>query len=174
MKVSNPLTIIAIFSGLAEALATIALVQLPLEVQSIFIYFVMAFPTFIVLLFFFVLCFKNSVLYAPSDYDDPEHYLIVNKVKQNINNGIEEVFSKLEETGKPINKSGIEEIRAELKNKITSSLDVEALTKRELHIHSLLQSGKAVPDIASELYLSPKTVLAHVANINRKLHNSAS
>ena len=39
MKVSNPLTIIAIFAGLAEALATIALIKLPIEMQEKFIYF---------------------------------------------------------------------------------------------------------------------------------------
>ena len=41
MKVSNPLTIIAIFAGLAETLATVALVQLPAEIQEVFVYFVM-------------------------------------------------------------------------------------------------------------------------------------
>lgn len=69
MKVSNPLTIIAIFSGVAETLATVALIKLPTEIQAIFVYFVMALPAGIVLLFFFVLYFKNNVLYAPSDYD---------------------------------------------------------------------------------------------------------
>jgi len=54
MKVSNPLTIIAIFAGLAEALATVALVQVPVEIQRLFVYFVMAFPTLIVILFFLV------------------------------------------------------------------------------------------------------------------------
>ncbi|MEZ5573813.1 MAG: hypothetical protein R3E64_17635 [Halioglobus sp.] len=78
MKVNNPLTIIAIFSGLAEALATIALLGLPQELQKIFLFFVMAFPTLIVVLFFFVLYFKNTVLYAPGDYQDPEHYLRIN------------------------------------------------------------------------------------------------
>ena len=81
MKVSNPLTIIAIFAGLAEALATIALIKLPIEMQEKFIYFVMAFPTLIVTLFFIVLYFKNNVLYAPSDYQDPEHYLKINQIE---------------------------------------------------------------------------------------------
>ena len=78
MKVSNPLTIIAIFSGLAETLATIALLGLPQELQAKFLYFVMAFPTLIVILFFIVLYFKNTVLYAPGDYQNPEHYLTIN------------------------------------------------------------------------------------------------
>lgn len=80
MKVSNPLTIIAIFAGLAEALATVALLGLPKELQEIFLYFVMAFPSLIVILFFIVLYFKNHVLYAPGDYQNPEHYLKVNNV----------------------------------------------------------------------------------------------
>ncbi|WP_339486711.1 hypothetical protein [Pseudomonas sp. EL_65y_Pfl2_R95] len=81
MKVSNPLTIIAIFAGLAEALATIALLGLPNELQEIFIYFVMAFPSLIVILFFVVLYFNNNVLYAPGDYQDPEHYLKINSAE---------------------------------------------------------------------------------------------
>ncbi|WP_288743454.1 hypothetical protein [uncultured Rheinheimera sp.] len=80
MKVSNPLTIIAIFAGLAEALATIALLGLPQELQEIFLYFVMVFPTLIVVLFFVVLYFKNTVLYAPGDYQVPEHYLNINRI----------------------------------------------------------------------------------------------
>jgi uncharacterized membrane protein YdcZ (DUF606 family) len=70
MKVSNPLTIIAIFAGLAETLATVALVKLPPEIQGVFVYFVMAFPSGIVILFFIVLFFKNTVLYAPSDFEN--------------------------------------------------------------------------------------------------------
>ncbi|MFU2508821.1 ArsR family transcriptional regulator [Pseudoalteromonas sp. ASV78] len=80
MKVSNPLTIIAIFAGLAEALATIALLGLPQELQEIFLYFVMAFPTLIVIFFFVVLYFKNTVLYAPGDFQVPEHYLKINMI----------------------------------------------------------------------------------------------
>ena len=82
MKVSNPLTIVAIFSGAAETFATGALVALPLSLQEKFIYFVMFFPVFIVTLFFFVLVFKPQVLYAPSDFSNEEHFLHANQLKE--------------------------------------------------------------------------------------------
>ena len=104
MKVQNPLTIIAVFAGLAESMATIALIQLPAEMQSIFIYFVMAFPSAIVAVFFLVLVFKNHVLYAPSDFNDERHFLSINK----LNKAIEEEAEKvLKETG----KFSVEEIK---------------------------------------------------------------
>src|SRR5690606_11508692 len=115
MKVSNPLTIIAIFSGLAEILATVALIQLPPEIQSIFVYFVMAFPTALVLLFFFVLYFKNTVLYAPSDYEDQAHYLEVNKiVKQNINQHLDKLFASVNAKGASLTTEDIEEFKSKI------------------------------------------------------------
>lgn len=172
MKVSNPLTIIAIFSGLAEVLATVALIQLPLEMQKIFVYFVIAFPTLIVLLFFYVLYFKNTVLYAPDDYQDPNHYLVVNEIKKSINTEIEEVFSKLESATKPFSKSNIRELKTELESKISESLDISVLTSRELQIYQMVISGKKASEIAEDMLISLKTVQAHVANIKNKLEVS--
>lgn len=67
-KIQNPLTIIAIFAGLAEIAGTAVLLGLPLEIQRIFVWFVMLFPAGLVLIFFAVLAFKHKVLYAPSDF----------------------------------------------------------------------------------------------------------
>ncbi|RUO29567.1 hypothetical protein [Aliidiomarina soli] len=59
MKDTNPLKIIAIFAGVVEALALIALVALPPEIQSIFVWFVMAFPVAILILFVHMLYSKK-------------------------------------------------------------------------------------------------------------------
>lgn len=98
MKVSNPLTIVAIFSGAAETFATGALVALPLSLQEKFIYFVMFFPVFIVTLFFFVLVFKPQVLYAPSDFSNEEHFLHANQLKEVIAQETEKVLSEAKES----------------------------------------------------------------------------
>ncbi|MFL7009056.1 hypothetical protein [Enterovibrio norvegicus] len=82
MKVSNPLTIIAIFAGVAESFATGALVLLPEQMQEKFIYFVMFFPVLIVVCFFLILALKPQVLYAPSDFSNEEHYLSANNLKE--------------------------------------------------------------------------------------------
>lgn len=73
--VRNPLTVIAVFAGLAEVSATVALPQLDSAIQWIFVWFVMLFPSVLVGLFFFVLWNKHHVLYAPSDYLDEENFM---------------------------------------------------------------------------------------------------
>ncbi|MFF2015018.1 hypothetical protein [Paenibacillus sp. NPDC058177] len=75
-KVSNPLTIIAIFAGLAEVSSTVALGLLEPSLQKIFIWFVMVFPSVLVVLFFLILCFRSDALYAPSDFKDEKNFLI--------------------------------------------------------------------------------------------------
>ncbi len=76
-KVSNPLTIIAIFAALAEVASSVVLVSLTESVQLIFVWFVMAFPFMLVLAFFVVLYKKPNNLYAPSDFKDEKNYLSV-------------------------------------------------------------------------------------------------
>lgn len=68
--VSNPLTLIAIFAGLAEVAGTAVLPVVPAAIQTILVWYVIGFPILLVLLFFLTLNFNNRVLYAPSDYQD--------------------------------------------------------------------------------------------------------
>jgi hypothetical protein len=73
--IKNPLTVIAVFAGLAEVSATIALPQLDIAIQSKFVWFVMLFPVLLVVLFFLMLWFKHQVLYAPSDFSDESNFM---------------------------------------------------------------------------------------------------
>lgn len=73
--VSNPLTVIAIFAALAEIAGTVALATVDISLQHTFVWFVMAFPTCLVFLFFATLNFNTKVLYAPSDFKDEENFL---------------------------------------------------------------------------------------------------
>jgi hypothetical protein len=73
--INNPLTIIAIFAALAEVASTVSLKLITPELQYIFIWFVIGFPLLIVLVFFYILCFKTNVLYAPSDYRDDQTFI---------------------------------------------------------------------------------------------------
>ncbi|PKG64545.1 MULTISPECIES: winged helix-turn-helix transcriptional regulator [Pseudoalteromonas] len=143
MKVSNPLTIIAIFAGLAETLATVALVKLPLEIQQIFVYFVIAFPSGIVLLFFFVLYFKNIVLYAPSDFDDQNHYLEANHIKKTLNERVDEIFSEINKNGTRLTNEEIEKAKSSLGDSIDKTV---AISNRERDILELLEDGPASLD----------------------------
>jgi hypothetical protein len=80
--VKNPLTIIAMFAGIAEVSGTVVLPFINADIQSTYVWFLIAFPFYLVTLFFGILCFKSVVLYAPSDYDDPNAFERMNKDKR--------------------------------------------------------------------------------------------
>ena len=77
--VRNPLTIIAIFAGIAEVSGTTVLPFVDAPNQMFFIYFLIGFPILLVLLFFLTLNFNNRVLYAPSDFKDETNFLKISK-----------------------------------------------------------------------------------------------
>ncbi|MDB5117691.1 MAG: hypothetical protein JWQ79_3183 [Mucilaginibacter sp.] len=66
-KIDNLLTLIGVFASLAEVSGTVVLKFLDVNVQRIFVWFVMAFPFTLVLLFFLVLIFRNENLYSPAE-----------------------------------------------------------------------------------------------------------
>jgi hypothetical protein len=107
--VGNPLTIIAIFAGLAEVLGTIALKLVAADLQSTFIWFVMMFPTLIVLLFFVTLNFNNKVLYAPGDYKNQEDFLRAMWGVNRLSVDLDKVQVQLSEAKKEI-EEGIKKI----------------------------------------------------------------
>lgn len=67
-KVSNPLTIIAIFAGISEISGTVVLPLIEKENQFYFMWFVIFFPLVLILMFFITLWTNHMVLYAPSDF----------------------------------------------------------------------------------------------------------
>jgi len=77
--IKNPLTIIAIFAGIVEISSTTVLPFIIEDVQKTYIWFLMAFPTLLVVAFFVTLNFNNKVLYSPSDFQDDAGYLEANK-----------------------------------------------------------------------------------------------
>lgn len=74
-KISNPLTIIAIFAGLAEINGTVVIGLVPESLQSKFIWFIILFPSILVFIFFITLNFNPKVLYAPSDFSNEDNFL---------------------------------------------------------------------------------------------------
>ena len=73
--IKNPLTIIAIFAGIVEVGSTTVLPFLEPEVQSIYVWFLMIFPTLLVGAFFVTLNRNHKVLYAPSDFQDDSAFV---------------------------------------------------------------------------------------------------
>jgi hypothetical protein len=72
--VKNPLTVIAIFAGLAELSGTAVLPFIGTENQYTYIWFLMLFPAYLISLFFIILYLRHEVLYAPSDYKDEKDF----------------------------------------------------------------------------------------------------
>lgn len=72
--VKNPLTTIAIFAAIVEVSSIYVLPSISSNLQEIYIWFLMLFPTLLVGAFFIVLWFKHYVLYAPSDYKDDKTF----------------------------------------------------------------------------------------------------
>ncbi|BCN23878.1 hypothetical protein QX216_13585 [Vibrio parahaemolyticus] len=73
--IKNPLTVIAMFAAIAEISGTTVLPFIEPENQSVYIWFLMFFPIFLVGAFFLTLNFNHRVLYAPSDYKDEKHFI---------------------------------------------------------------------------------------------------
>ena len=76
-KISNPLTIIAIFAGLAEINGTVVLSLVPVDLQEIFVWFIILFPSLLVIIFFVTLNWNPKVLYSPSDFLKDESFIQV-------------------------------------------------------------------------------------------------
>lgn len=100
--ISNPLTVIAIFAALAEVAGTVALSLVDKELQSIFVWFVMLFPTLIVSLFFITLNFNPKVLYAPSDFKDEENFLNSMYGANQLSISLKEVDEQIGESSKTL------------------------------------------------------------------------
>ncbi len=156
MKISNPLTIIAVFAGVAEALATVSLINLSPDIQKIFVYFVMFFPTLIVLLFFLVLFFKNQVLYAPSDFKDENNYLTVHeKTKKPLNideaeKKVEEKLNEAKNLEEQIHQKVIEIIK---KAKIDEKEQNEFFERYKHNFERILQAKNEAKNIQNEISL---------------------
>ncbi|WP_064830971.1 hypothetical protein [Rhizobium phaseoli] len=102
--IKNPLSIIAIFAGLAEISGTIVLPFIHESSQNKYVWFLMFFPTFLVGIFFYVLWHKPRVLYAPSDYTDEANFIRMmepatySEVLARLENEAQEIISQTQPT----------------------------------------------------------------------------
>jgi Holliday junction resolvase-like predicted endonuclease len=78
-SVKNPLTVIAIFAGIAEISGTAVLPLIAPGNQALYIWFLMLFPFALISLFFLTLNFNHRVLYAPSDFRDEDNFVNILK-----------------------------------------------------------------------------------------------
>lgn len=79
-KVTNPLTIIAIFAGITEIMCTFALAAVSEKNEIWIIIFLVSFPPVLVVMFFLTLNFNHKVLYAPSDYANEANFMMASNL----------------------------------------------------------------------------------------------
>lgn len=78
----NPISVIIIFAGLSEASATSVLPHLDADTRQIYIWFLIAFPSALVLMFFLTLNFNHKALYGPGVFSNKEHFFDVDEGQQ--------------------------------------------------------------------------------------------
>lgn len=76
-KITNPMTVIAIFALISESSAAVSLPFLDNSEREIYVWFLISFPFYLLLLFFITLNFNYRSLYAPSDFDRDDSFLKV-------------------------------------------------------------------------------------------------
>ncbi|EJN30063.1 hypothetical protein PMI35_02192 [Pseudomonas sp. GM78] len=76
-RISNPMTVIAIFATLSETSAAVSLPFLDDDDRDVYIWFLISFPFYLLLLFFATLNFNYRSLYAPSDFEKGKHFIKV-------------------------------------------------------------------------------------------------
>ncbi len=114
-KISNPLTVVGIFAGIAEIAGTSVITFLTPNLQQIFIWYVMLFPILLVLLFFITWNFNPSVLYSPSDYQNEDNFIkIVTKAYRNF----DEIQAMLTNIGKEVRDNSDESIEKTIDEKL--------------------------------------------------------
>lgn len=74
-RITNPMTIIAIFAALSETSAAVSLPFLDYEERALYVWFLISFPFYLLFLFFVTLNFNYRSLYAPSDFEKEEHFI---------------------------------------------------------------------------------------------------
>ena len=123
-RVNNPLTIIALFAGLAEVAGTVAFINVSAELQSVFLWYVMLFPILLVTLFFLTLNLNPSALYAPSDYKNEEYFIEAMKlngylddIESDVQQVPEQILNKLKESRK-FDDANLQMIRGTISNEL--------------------------------------------------------
>ena len=161
--VKNPLTVIAIFAGLAEVAGTAVLPFVAETNQLTYIWFLMIFPTTLVFLFFITLNWNPKVLYAPSDFKDESNYMEIlrpssttermEKIEAEIQESIDEEPGQEESTSD--NKASVA-----IKPVMLSQLELFERMKKEPRSRYILAESLILDRLSDEFMVPAKRELA--------------
>ena len=106
-RVGNPLTMIGIFASIAEGAGAAVLPLIDQSLHATFIWFLIGFPTLLVILFFITLNINHLSLYAPGDYRNDMAFiastLITQKYANDIAKNIDDIEDFIKNVGETIN-----------------------------------------------------------------------
>jgi len=106
-KIENPLTLMSVFCGVAEAAIIYGVGVTQSGAQIVLTIFASAFPFFVAGAFFYILYFKHAVLYSPKDFRDEASFLsLVSELKQDVYQRIASGSAPPEEREKLIHDIG--------------------------------------------------------------------
>lgn len=165
--VKNPLSVIAIFAGIAEISGASVLPFISPEKQWLYIWFLMTFPFALVFLFFATLNLNHKVLYAPSDYSSDESFLegirvsraarpevssLEETIEHNIESALSSALSKNEKD--PNEKERVADaIKASIKKSSFITIDARPLTGNNRHIFELpFVAFPSLNNLTDEIY----------------------
>ena len=154
-KINNPLTIIAIFAALAEVNATIAIGLIDKELHNIFIWFIIGFPTILVILFFVTLNYNTKVMYSPSDYREDKTFLDLLYGSQ--------LNKKIPENS--VSSEKLDKVLSEFETKISQSFS-EKIARTATKSISGDEIKKIIDDYKSEIKVLSKEAIQESSTID--------
>ena len=158
--IKNPLTVISIFAGLAEVAGTVVLPFVAEANQLLYIWFLILFPALLVILFFATLNFNPRVLYAPSDFEDEQHYMDLFRPSSTAERleKLESEVSQSEEPEKPAPKGT--ELDSGTPEVIDRKDRLWALMKQDTRSRYMLAESLIIDRLSQELGRAPKRDIA--------------
>lgn len=133
--VKNPLTVIAIFAGIAEISGTAVLPLIAPDNQALYIWFLMLFPFALISLFFLTLNFNHRVLYAPSDFRDEDNF--VNILKKSTYSEVLEYKKK--EADAVVLEEVIESLPPQIQNEALAQPAEQTISDTTLSSHASIE-----------------------------------
>lgn len=192
-KVQNPLTMVSIFAAISEVAMAYVITKLSDNLQQIFIWFVMGFPTVLVIIFFFILYKKPAVFFSPGDYQKEELYVSsigigkIDNISEQRIKGLEDTLNTVVDyiDKKTDTKKTAEAPNLDIRESIQRQQDLEennfySFLTRELKIdHSIAQKTISAAESIQELALilnteiNDQTKIARINNLIRVFPESA-
>ena len=143
--IKNPLTVIALFAGLAEVSGTTVLPFVAPGIQHIYIWFLMAFPALLISLFFVTLLWKHHVLYAPADFRSDESFTGLLVAVSGVTR-----FAKLEQEVREVEAAEAQVASAEAPAASTDVPELPKIVRRDIRASALLAEELVLATLGKE------------------------